>query len=118
MTVFTSAEYGTVDDWLADGVIDFYADFAYVGPLVEVRTLVTLTCTEEVTGNGVCGNLSQGARHAERTAAHLHEALALITFYAYAVANVSQLATTIDTGQDMSACNLHVSVSINTACRA
>ena len=81
---------------------------AYVGALVEVYTLVTLTATEEVTGYRVSSNLCQCTRHTERTARHCDVSSA---------GNVRHLITAIDTRQDMAATDVHIRVALNQTSR-
>ena len=63
VTILTTAEYRSVDDTAADSHIHV----AYIGPLVEMDSLVTLTGTEQIACHGVSSNLSKRTRHAERS---------------------------------------------------
>ena len=72
VTVLTTTERRTKDTGIARN-IDF--GFSDVRPSVEVDTLVTLTCTEEITGYRVIGNSFQRAWYTQRTARHVDGAL-------------------------------------------
>ena len=81
---------------------------SYVGALVEVYTLVTLTGTKQVAGYGVSSNLSQCTRHAQRTTCHSDVCSSC---------DIRHLVTAIDVRQDMSATDVHIRVALYQTCR-
>ena len=59
VTVLTATEYGAENNTTGNrdtGVV-------HIRPLVEVKALVTLAGTKQIANHGMCGNLSQCARH-------------------------------------------------------
>ena len=117
MTILTATEYRTID--ASTGDVHF--GFSNVRPGVEEGTCVTLTSTKEVTGHGVSGNLFQGTRHTEccRTTKvdgtqtsriryrRLTRGIVVIDTY------ISQLITSIDTGQDVTTGNIQYDIATN-----
>ena len=58
VTILAAAEDGTEDKATAN----FHVDILHIGTQIELGTLVTLTGTEEVAGNGVVGDGVDGSR--------------------------------------------------------
>ena len=105
MTVLTTAEDRTEDP----AASDIHNRFLDVRPSVEVDTLVTLTGTEEVTSHRVSLHLLHSTRNAQRTATHVDSSRAIY---------VSTLVTAIDTGQNMTALDIHNGIAIHRSRRA
>ena len=105
MTILTATEDGAVDDTACD--IDF--SLLNIGPCIEVRSLIALTCTKEIAGHGVIGNLSQGTWYTDRTSRHGDGTLAF---------HVGYLVTAIDAGQDMTAGDVHHGLTLYQTGRA
>ena len=66
MTILTTSEYRAIESSAGD----FYLYFLHVRFGIELGYLVALSCTEQVTGYGVSGNLPQGTLYAKATASH------------------------------------------------
>ena len=71
-------------------------------------TLITLTATEEVTGDRMCGNLCQRSRKTYRAASHRHGTTATYVCY---------LVTAIGVGQDVTTGNPHLGIMFYPTCR-
>ena len=71
VAILTATKYRTVDSTTRD----FHFHLLHVRGLVEEDTLVALTGSKEVAGQGVSGNLSQGTWYTERTTRHLYRTL-------------------------------------------
>ena len=114
MAILTSTEYRTKDMGITRDV-DFC--FSNVRPGVEEGALVALACTEHVAGHGVSGNLFQRTRHAECTTRHVdgtltgssnrNERLIIVITIFVIITHIGMFITAIDTGQNMSAKDIH-----------
>ena len=103
MTVLTAAEDGTVDTGVVGDVDGGILDIRL---LVEEDARVALAAAEQVARHGMVGNLRQRARHAQRSADHRHIAVAF---------DVGHLVAAIYTGQDMTAGNRQIGVTLHLA---
>ena len=86
----------TKDRAIDDAARNFNLYTTHIVVIIEVRTLVTLTRTEEVAGQRVLGNLRQRSRHANRTARHLYRTFAFYVGNFVAAIGIGQDMTTLD----------------------
>ena len=105
MTILTTAKDGTIDSTA------LYVDKStvHIGLLVKEDTLVTLTGTKDIARKRMCNNLCDGSRHTHSTTSHLDGSRAF---------HVRSLTTTIDIGQDVSATDSHLGLTLYATCRA
>ena len=115
MAILAATEHRTVDGT----TVDCYVGATYVCPCVEQDTLVTLSRTKHVAGDGVSSNLFQCTRYAERTARHRNRAVSCpFNQIAFTVvgSNVGMLIATIDRGQNVTTFNIHISIAAYGTC--
>ena len=105
MTILTTAKDGTIDST----TLDVDKSTVHIRLLVEENTLVTLTCTEDITRIRMCYDLGDGTRHAHSTTCHRDGSRAL---------HVGRLATTIDIRDDMTACDIDSGLTLYATCCA
>ena len=95
VTILTTAEYRSINPT----ALNLNDSILHIRFLVEVDTLVTLSCTEEVTSHRMILNLLSRTRHANRSARHGNMSR---------TQHIGSLVTTIDVRQDMTTADFHV----------
>ncbi len=106
MAILTTTEYGTVDCSTGYGDINI----VYIGLLVKEYTLVTLTCTKQIAGNGVGGNLIKCTWYTQSTTAHDDSAFSICRD-SCTMPHIGQLITAIKVGKDVTTGNFHSGIA-------
>ena len=117
--VCTEYEVSEPFDNIFAGNVDY--GISDIRPGVEVDALVTLTGTEEITGDGMIMNLLQCTRNTQRTSNHVDDTRSCSSFWRETIIQVftyiGLLITAIDRGQDMTTDNIHLCITIDRTCR-
>ena len=112
MTILTTTENRTIDSTTRD--VHFRS--IDVGALVEEHTLIALSGTKEIAGNGVSSNLSEGAGYAKRGRATEGDGSST-SRNTLLLTHIRQLVTAIDVRQDMTTSDGDIGVTIHRTCR-
>ena len=122
VTVLTSTECGAEDAGCAR---DVHFGLYDIGPCVEEDALVTLTCSEEVTGHGMLNHALKNARCTERTTHHVNRTLtscyrycrftiAIIRIYTH----VGYFVAAIEAGHDVTSSDVNLRITTYETCLA